>query len=127
MLARNGSFTLLLSACFHPSYNHPTCGPNGECPSGLICSAQLSNTCVPADDAGSDDSVERPIDGPMDGLAMIGCPSDYAAVAGSAHVYKMIAAATWDEARIACKATSTSAYLAVPDDATELMNLETTR
>jgi len=32
---------LLLSACFHPVYDHPACGPNGECPSGLTCNAQL--------------------------------------------------------------------------------------
>src|ERR1051325_2997925 len=23
--------------CFHPSYDHPACGPEGECPSGLMC------------------------------------------------------------------------------------------
>ncbi len=32
---------LLVSACFHPNYDHPRCGPNGECPTGLTCSAQL--------------------------------------------------------------------------------------
>jgi hypothetical protein len=28
-----------LAACFHPTYGHPKCGPKGECPSGLTCSA----------------------------------------------------------------------------------------
>jgi hypothetical protein len=32
---------LLLPACFHPVYDRPRCGPDGECPSGLRCSAEL--------------------------------------------------------------------------------------
>ena len=42
--ARAASMTwalLLVPACFHPSYDHPACGPNGECPSGWTCNAQL--------------------------------------------------------------------------------------
>lgn len=31
---------LFAPACFHPSYDHPACGPGGECPSGLSCNAQ---------------------------------------------------------------------------------------
>src|SRR5262249_55721328 len=31
---------LLASACFHPRFNHTMCGPGGECPDGLTCSAQ---------------------------------------------------------------------------------------
>src|SRR5512140_1223518 len=34
-----GWLFVLVPACFHPSYDHPTCGPNGECPSGLTCSS----------------------------------------------------------------------------------------
>ena len=34
-----GWLFVLVPACFHPSYDHPMCGPNGECPSGLNCSA----------------------------------------------------------------------------------------
>ena len=30
----------LVPACFHPSYNRPACGTNGECPDGLTCSTQ---------------------------------------------------------------------------------------
>jgi hypothetical protein len=30
----------LLSACFHPDYDHLACGPGGGCPSGLACSPQ---------------------------------------------------------------------------------------
>jgi len=48
---------LLVPACFHPSYDHPMCGPGGECPSGLTCNAQLicegmgppPSFCDPAD------------------------------------------------------------------------------
>ncbi len=32
---------LLVSGCFHPIFDHPRCGPNGECPGGTTCSAQL--------------------------------------------------------------------------------------
>ena len=31
---------LLVPACFHPSYDHPACGPGGACPDGLTCNAQ---------------------------------------------------------------------------------------
>lgn len=78
----------------------------------------LSNSCVPGNnnpggDAGTDGSMSA------------GCPSPYAAVAGSAHLYKRLPNTTWYDARSDCKLTSASAYLAVPDDATELMNLAT--
>src|SRR5215468_1790429 len=45
---------LLLPACFHPIYDHPACGPHGECPSGFSCSAALvceSGSSVNAPDA----------------------------------------------------------------------------
>jgi hypothetical protein len=32
-------WVLFAPACFHPNYDHPTCGPNGECPRGLSCSS----------------------------------------------------------------------------------------
>jgi hypothetical protein len=31
---------LSVSGCFHPTYDHPACGRNGECPDGLSCNAQ---------------------------------------------------------------------------------------
>jgi formylglycine-generating enzyme required for sulfatase activity len=47
---------LLVPACFHPSYDHPMCGPNGECPSGLTCSTQLICERGDISDASSSDA-----------------------------------------------------------------------
>lgn len=46
---------LLAPACFHPNYDHPRCGPNGECPSGLTCGAEL--ICERSDRQSSDARV----------------------------------------------------------------------
>jgi hypothetical protein len=53
---RNGCLALLLlaPACFHPSYDHPTCGPSGECPSGLTCN--VDRICEGA--GGNDASID---------------------------------------------------------------------
>jgi hypothetical protein len=42
-MIKSGAVWLLLavSACFHPSYDRPACGPDGTCPDGLRCSDQL--------------------------------------------------------------------------------------
>ena len=104
------------------SFPDPACADTGRAFSDSA-GQNLSGSCVPASDRPVPDAG---VDAPSDGTVSAGCPSDYAAVAGSAHVYKVLAKSTWDEARLACKATSTSAYLAVPDDATELLNLATT-
>lgn len=115
------------------------CGATGACESVGYCSVPnsdcagtgrsfgesagqgLSNTCVPGSNPGLDAGIDAPTDGPPNA----GCPSGYAAVAGSAHRYKALTNVSWDEAKNACKLTSASAYLAVPDDLTELMNLAT--
>lgn len=60
---------VLVPACFHPSYDRPACGPNGECPSGLTCSA--SSICEAGVlDASNDGAL--PIDGPIDGAGLDG-------------------------------------------------------
>jgi len=54
----------LLPACFHPSYDRPTCGPGRACPSGLACSAELICEGVGSgNDVGLDASLDasRPI------------------------------------------------------------------
>jgi Lectin C-type domain len=99
--------------------------PNADCAGtqrsyGDSAGAGLSNTCVPGGNPGLDGGLDAPIDVPV-----TGCPSPYVAVAGSAHRYKALTSVAWDTAKTDCKLTSTSAYLAVPDDATELMNLAT--
>jgi hypothetical protein len=40
----------LATACFHPSYDHPACSADRQCPSGLVCS--LERTCEPASSIG---------------------------------------------------------------------------
>jgi hypothetical protein len=71
-------------------------------------------------------------DGGVDLDAMIdvppaGCPGDYAQLpGGSAHVYKVLANDDmWQNHRNTCHATSSSAYLAIPDDQPELDALDT--
>ena len=104
--------------------------PSSSCPGsgrsfGDSAGQGLSNTCVPANsppgvDAGVNIDAPVSIDAPA-----AGCPSPYAAVNGSAHLYKVLPSSSWNTAAGDCKATSASAYLAVPDDPTELVNLAT--
>lgn len=96
--------------------------PNTDCPGtgrsyGDSAGQGLSSTCVPVGEPGpgSDAGVDAPLS--------VGCPSGYASVAGSPHRYKRLSNVTWDEAKFQCALTSSSAYLAVPDDAGELANL----
>ena len=53
-----GWLFVLVPACFHPSYDHPTCGPNGECPSGLTCSPQRVCEGEGASDSGTPDVTD---------------------------------------------------------------------
>jgi hypothetical protein len=50
-------------ACFRPSYDHPACGPDHECPAGLLCGAELRCVASLAPDAGDDVPMDAPIDG----------------------------------------------------------------
>jgi len=58
---------LLGAGCFRPTYDHPRCGPNGECPKGLACSVQQSCEPPGEDSPGSPDS----------GYDYALCPSSY--------------------------------------------------
>ena len=70
--ARHVAWVVLLGpACFHPSYDHPTCGPAGECPDGLTCNAQ--RICEGA--GGSIDAAIRPPDAAIDGFPGFPAPS----------------------------------------------------
>ena len=104
------------------SFPNPDCAASGRS-FGDSAGQGLSNTCVSSDNPGSDAGVDATVgtDAPV-----TGCPAGYAAINGSPHRYKVLTNVSWDTARTDCKLTSpTSAYLAVPDDATELMNLAT--
>jgi len=113
------------------------CGASGACEPVGYCSVPdpacgtgrsfsdsagqgLSNTCVPGDDqtpgpgSGPGPGVDAAIDGTI-------C-TDFAPIGGSAHTYKALASVSWDEAVSQCRAAG-PAYLAVPDDATELGDL----
>ena len=53
----------LVSACFHPSYDHVRCGPSGECPGGLLCNGDL--VCdVPGGGGGDASSTDADLLGP---------------------------------------------------------------
>ncbi len=39
-LGRAVCVLMVVPACFYPNYNHPECGPDGECPRGWTCGAQ---------------------------------------------------------------------------------------
>jgi hypothetical protein len=116
------------------------CGAGGKCEAVGFCSVEsaacpggrsysdtagqgLSSTCVPTGpgpgvDAGVD-TMMMMIDGPIP----VGCPSGYDTINGSIHRYKLLTATTWDQAETDCRLTSTSAYLAIPDDLAELADL----
>jgi hypothetical protein len=117
------------------------CGTGGVCESVGFCSFAdaacpggrsygdsagqgLSNTCVPAGPPGPGPGPGAGIDAPGDAMPTGRCPSDYAAVAGSAHLYKALSGVSWDAAKMMCDQSS-RAYLAIPDDAAELANLAT--
>jgi hypothetical protein len=91
-----------------------------SCPSGQRfgeSAGSYANECV--GDAIGDAGVDAPGDGPVSG-----CPASYAAVSGGQgnHVYRAtMNSATWDAQRTACAADGANAYLAIPDDAGELM------
>ena len=83
----------------------------------------LSNTCVPTGAPGPGNDAG--VDPPGDAMPVNRCPSGYAPIAGSSHLYKVLSAVSWDEARMTCGLTARAAYLAVPDDTGELAGLAT--
>jgi hypothetical protein len=63
----------MMPACFHPSYEHPACGPDQQCPPGLHCNDQL--ICDPD---GVGNVVDAAAGAPDD--ARLGGPGEDAAV-----------------------------------------------
>ena len=116
------------------------CGSQGICePAVMFCSFPARNVCRRFSDsagpyanacvgpAGLDAGVDGPhADASVD-APPAGCPSGYNPVTGLTHVYKVIpaSAGNWMTQRTSCAITSSSAYLAIPDDLTELQALDT--
>jgi hypothetical protein len=79
-----------------------------------------------ADGGGMDAGVDAEVDAPIDMAPA--CPASYAAVTGAPanRVYRLISdQESWDTQRTACAADGANAYLAIPDDAAELMAINT--
>jgi hypothetical protein len=105
------------------------------CASGLRFGASAgayANQCVgeigapdagldaPGDDAASDAATDAPI------AAL--CPAEYVTITGGqgTHRYRLVnMAENWQAQRAFCAATSTAAYLAIPDDQNELNAIQT--
>lgn len=110
-----------------------TCQPIGFCSfADTACSTgqrfadsagSFANACVgDGTDAGVTDGMGSDTLSPDTGGGA--CPSTYAAVAGAQgnHVYRtVVATADWETQRAACAADGANAYLAIPDDANELV------
>jgi hypothetical protein len=98
------------------------CGTGGTCEPVGYCSVP-DPQCAGTGRSFSDSAGQGLSSTCVGGMAAIGCPADFVAVAGSKHRYKRLAAMSWDQAKVVCEQASTAAYLLVPDDATELDNL----
>lgn len=116
------------------------CGPNGTCETVGYCSfpdsecgrrfgdsaGTYANKCVGGTPGGDGsviiDSAPPIIDGPA-----ATCPANFADLPGApagGHKYRKVPTdGNWDTQRMACVQLSAKAYLAVPDDAAELMGL----
>lgn len=124
------------------------CGAGGTCESVGFCSfpaggcssgrqfgdsaGDLANQCTGTGgiDAGPIDSpstIDTPsnIDSAIDSPTTTGCPGNYATITGGqgTHKYRLVPSANWNQQRDFCVATSSSAYLAIPDDLGELQAL----
>ncbi len=99
---------------------------DSTCPSGARFSSSAgsyANQCVGAEqptDAQVTDSstLDAPLDAPI-----TGCPNPYQPITGGQanHRYQVVVmTANWQDQRAFCASTSTSAYLAIPDDLAEL-------
>jgi hypothetical protein len=108
--------------------------PTTECASGRgygASAGNLANTCVEGEQQMIDASItiDAPLsDAPKTDAPTGGCPGNYAAIAGGqpGHVYRVVMTSTdWAIQVNACAITSPKAYLAIPDDANELLALDT--
>lgn len=81
-----------VAGCFNPSYQNPRCGPEGECPNGLKCVAEVCRTDGEMSDAGgSGDAVP---DGPaMPTVEFMAASSAVSEAGGSASLQVMLSGA----------------------------------
>jgi sugar lactone lactonase YvrE len=71
---------VVLGACFHPSFDRPECGANGECPPGLTCSAmRVCDVAPPAVDGAT--PIEAPSIEVLAGVVSRGSTDDAGAAA----------------------------------------------
>jgi len=140
---------LVSAAClrtteFHCSTN-AECGAEGVCAPMGLCSVtdlgcasgmrysdtagSLANQCVGGGTPVDASVIDGPtIDSAIDAPTAAGCPSGYNTITGGqgTHKYRLIAATNdWTTQRDFCAATSSSAYLAIPDDAGEAAAIAT--
>lgn len=107
--------------------------PDAECPSGVRFSdtaGTYANQCVGDTPPQVDAAVDGPVgvDAPVDGPVTSGCPAGYNTLTGGEgnHLYRLVTGSEdWTTQRSFCTATSTSAYLAIPDDLGELQAIAT--
>ena len=135
-----GAGACLRSTVYRCSTN-TECGTGGSCESVGFCSfpdtgcatgerfgdsaGPLANQCTGTSglDGGLTDSP--PIDGVMIDSSTTGCPGDYVTITGGqgTHRYRILPTGNWMQQRDMCVATTTSAYLAIPDGLGELQAL----
>jgi hypothetical protein len=85
---------LLGPACFRPSYDRPACGPDHECPSGLLCGADLICSASIAPDASDDVWMDAAIDGAsLDGSASPICLGTFVKVCADPPQLSLVLAA----------------------------------
>jgi hypothetical protein len=109
--------------------------PDGDCASGrsyTTSAGSLAGTCTDGMQVTIDADLSMPdsaiVDGPMSDTPAAACPAGYVTLTGgqSGHLYKVISTAQdWSVQQAGCVATTTKAYLAVPDDLTELQAMDT--
>lgn len=107
--------------------------PDSSCTSGerfADSAGSYANQCVGGNNPGDAGTTDSPgtADAAVDAPPVTGCPGGYAAITGGqgTHLYRIVTtAANWNNQRDFCRATTTSAYLAIPDDAGELTAIAT--
>jgi hypothetical protein len=106
--------------------------PDGDCQSGRKygdSAGTNAGKCTGDQGPGIDGGIDGMVvgtDGSVDGDGSK-CPMSFASITGAgSHVYKVQAnGANWAQQQNACRALSTNAYLAIPDDQNELNALDT--